>query len=579
MTTYTSSLRMILPDSGALVNTWGTVLNASLINLIDSSIAGYTSITMSDADYTLTTANGSGDQARSAFLNFTGTNTAIRNVLAPAVSKEYVVSNNTTGGFSIVIKISGGAGVTVPNGYTMKVWSDGVNFYEAVRYLGAPYIGTLNVTGNATIGGSLIANGGIVFSGNFTGSAASSAYTIAGGSTYNNGGSIALYGSAASGSPGTIAFSAGTGTTNNLVGSFNAAGTFNVVNNATIGGTLGVTGASTFSSPLTITNQQPLIWNNPSGGADAKIWAANASTNVLNFYASNDASSATTTWLQVTRSGYGVTSVSFPAGAISAAGALAVSGTFTSTGAATLSGGATVPTVLTASGTSGAQSSAFIVSNATGSNYGAAWYMNNSSGGATNPNKWFRINPTGDFQIVNNSYTSIIFSVSDAGNVSFTGNLSATGGVVTLGNTTFNGTVTATSAGTNLASTQISSLGVGTGATGTAGQIVATNNITAYYSDNRLKTRFENIPNALDSVKKLNGFYYEANATAQALGYEAKREIGVSAQEVEAIYPEIVAPAPIDNQYLTVHYERLVPILIEAIKELTAKVEALENKA
>ena len=47
MTTYTSSLRMILPDSGALVNTWGTVLNASLINLIDSSIAGYTSITMS----------------------------------------------------------------------------------------------------------------------------------------------------------------------------------------------------------------------------------------------------------------------------------------------------------------------------------------------------------------------------------------------------------------------------------------------------------------------------------------------------------------------------------------------------
>jgi hypothetical protein len=124
--------------------------------------------------------------------------------------------------------------------------------------------------------------------------------------------------------------------------------------------------------------------------------------------------------------------------------------------------------------------------------------------------------------------------------------------------------------------TQIASLGVGTSASGTTGEIRATNNVTAYYSDDRLKTKLGNIEGALDLVGRLNGFYYEANQTAVDLGYEVKREVGVSAQEVEAIMPEIVAPAPIDDRYLTVRYERLAPLLIEAIKELKDKVESLE---
>ena len=62
------------------------------------------------------------------------------------------------------------------------------------------------------------------------------------------------------------------------------------------------------------------------------------------------------------------------------------------------------------------------------------------------------------------------------------------------------------------------------------------------------------------------------------LGYEVKREVGVSAQEVEAIMPEVVAPAPIDDKYLTVRYEKLIPLLVQAIKELSDKVETLEAK-
>jgi hypothetical protein len=147
----------------------------------------------------------------------------------------------------------------------------------------------------------------------------------------------------------------------------------------------------------------------------------------------------------------------------------------------------------------------------------------------------------------------------------------------TINGTSFNGSanITITAAATNV-DTQLASLGVGTAASGTAGEIRATNNVTAYYSDDRLKTKLGNIEGALDLVGRLNGFYYEANQTAVDLGYEVKREVGVSAQEVEAIMPEIVAPAPIDDRYLTVRYERLAPLLIEAIKELKDKVESLE---
>lgn len=125
---------------------------------------------------------------------------------------------------------------------------------------------------------------------------------------------------------------------------------------------------------------------------------------------------------------------------------------------------------------------------------------------------------------------------------------------------------------------QFNSIGVGTAASGTAGEIRATNNITAYYSDDRLKTKLGNIENALDKVRSLSGFYYEANEVAQSFGYEVKREVGVSAQQVQAVQPEVVAPAPIDENYLTVRYERLVPLLIEAIKELDGELQSIKQQ-
>lgn len=116
--------------------------------------------------------------------------------------------------------------------------------------------------------------------------------------------------------------------------------------------------------------------------------------------------------------------------------------------------------------------------------------------------------------------------------------------------------------------------------TGTfSGAVTSTSTITSGFSDDRLKTRHGKIENALDKVQSLDGFYYTPNDVAQALGYQAIQDVGVSAQSVQAIMPEIVFSAPIDDKYLTVHYEKLVPLLIEAIKELKTEIDQLKNKA
>ena len=132
-------------------------------------------------------------------------------------------------------------------------------------------------------------------------------------------------------------------------------------------------------------------------------------------------------------------------------------------------------------------------------------------------------------------------------------------------------------------------LGVGTTAPTTAGQIYATNSITAFYSDERLKTKISVIENALDKVDQLTGFIYTSNDLAASFGYtDRSLQVGISAQAAQKVQPEVVKPAPFDiaddgtsksgENYLTVQYEKLVPLLIEAIKELRAEVNQLKGK-
>lgn len=124
--------------------------------------------------------------------------------------------------------------------------------------------------------------------------------------------------------------------------------------------------------------------------------------------------------------------------------------------------------------------------------------------------------------------------------------------------------------------------------------IAATGNVTAYYSDKRLKENLKVIENALDTVKSWTGYHYNANVLAQSYGYDPnKKEIGLLAQDVQATTPEAVEQAPFDvsavkgkslsgQNYLTLKYERLVPVLVQAIKEMdeavTKKFQEQENR-
>jgi hypothetical protein len=215
--------------------------------------------------------------------------------------------------------------------------------------------------------------------------------------------------------------------------------------------------------------------------------------------------------------------------------------------------------------------------------------------GATTPNKFVRV-LSGSFQVVNSANSVVIMNMDDSGNTTFNGNVTASGGTMTA--VTFSGNATtATMASTANALTtgnnyQMNSLGVGTAASGTAGEIRATNNVTAYYSDRRLKNISGSISDALAKVNSLSGVFYTNNSIANHYGYTSKeQQVGVIAQEVQAVLPEAVKAAPFDTtfidgrevsrsgeDYLTVQYEKLVPLLIEAIKELSAEVTALKKK-
>jgi len=123
----------------------------------------------------------------------------------------------------------------------------------------------------------------------------------------------------------------------------------------------------------------------------------------------------------------------------------------------------------------------------------------------------------------------------------------------------------------------------------TSGNVYATADVIAFSSDKRLKENIRPIENALDKIDKLSGFVYNWNEKAnKEAGYDTNKDyVGVFAQDVEKVQPEAVDLAPFDNgkdnksisgeNYLTVQYEKLVPLLIESIKELKKEIKELKE--
>jgi len=205
----TTLLGLALPVEGELDGTWGDVVNDSITSLVDSAVAGTTTLS-ADSDVTLTTTVLAANQARQAVLLWTASNGATtRNITAPAQSKPYIVINAGTG--SVVLRGAGPtAGVTIVSGEKcLAAWNgsdfvkiatstaDGVTSVGGTGTVnGITLTGTVTSTGNLTLGGTLsgvslstqvtgtlpIANGGI----GATSFAAAGLATLTGAETLTN---------------------------------------------------------------------------------------------------------------------------------------------------------------------------------------------------------------------------------------------------------------------------------------------------------------------------------------------------------------------------------------------------------
>jgi hypothetical protein len=144
--TYSPSLKITLMGDGDQAGLWGQTTNTNLGTLLEQAITGVTSITMSDANYTLTSFNGVTDEARNAVLVVSGTNAAVRDLIPPVQEKLYTVVNNTTGGFAIRVIGVSGTGVNIPNGATCLVFCDGTNFVNGL----SGSAGNFSVNGTVT---------------------------------------------------------------------------------------------------------------------------------------------------------------------------------------------------------------------------------------------------------------------------------------------------------------------------------------------------------------------------------------------------------------------------------------------
>jgi hypothetical protein len=206
---YTTSLKIQQIGSGEQSGVWGSTTNTNW-SLIEQAVAGVTSITMANSNYTLSSLNGVSDEARNMVLVVGGTNSAVYQVVAPLVKKFYIVSNSTSGGYAITIGAATGSIVSVPNGVVGQVYCDGVNFYSAqtgsagnfyvngtltaggIADTGALSTATLTVSGASTFTGTATHNGATIFNGTATHNSTTTVPTVSTGDNSTNAASTAL---------------------------------------------------------------------------------------------------------------------------------------------------------------------------------------------------------------------------------------------------------------------------------------------------------------------------------------------------------------------------------------------------
>ena len=567
---FTTNKLLEKPAYNSYVDDWNTPVNADMDD-IDTAFGGATLLNATSVSGTVTLSIS---QYRPPLIVVTGTLTNNVNYQLPSgKGGTWTFYNNTTGLFSVTFSSAGGGtSVVIAQTASVIVVCDGTNVAVANTYAagattavqynnGGVLTGTTNFVHDGTNvgigitppGSKLDVKGTLRLSGSTSGYVGFAPAAAAGSTTYllpaadgaagqflSTNGSATL--SWSSSSAGVSNFSAGsTGFTPSTAtsGAVTLAGTLNVAN--------GGTGQTSY------TNGQLLIGNSTGNTLAKTTLTAGSGVTISN--------GAGTITVSATGLGGTVTSVS----GTGTVNGITLSGTVTSSGNLTL-GGALSGVSLTSqvSGTLPVANGGTGVATISGLVYG----------NGTSP-----MSAASAAQVVAVIGATAVTNATNATNASSVPYSGLTGAVPTWNqNTTGNAaTATTSSACSGNAATATTATNL-SGGTVAATTITATGNITAYFSDDRLKNRMGYISGALAKIMSLKGFYYEANETAQALGYKPVREVGLSAQDVQAVLPEVIAPAPIDPQYLTLDYARLVPLLVEAIKEQQILIDALSAK-
>lgn len=500
-----SNLKIQLMATGENSTTWGTVTNTNLGTALEEAIVGSADVTFASGSVTLTLSDTNGTQtARNMRLNLIGTTGgSTRNLVVPSIEKPYIVNNTCAD--SVVVKTAAGAGITVPAGKTMWVYSNGVDVVDATNHLTS-----------LTLGSPLpVSSGG-------TGS--------------NTGSGAAL---------------------TNLNASNVSSGTLAV----TYGGTGGTTAATARVNLL------------PSYTANGgKVLALNAGASDTEWISVGGAGTVTSVNAATAISG-----LSFSGGPITGAGTLTLSGTLGVQGGGTGATSFTSGAVLIGAGTAAVTTVSPGASGNVLTSNGSAWVS--QAGGASGVSSFNT--RTGAVTLTSTDVTTALTYLPVQPNGS---GASGTWGISISGNAGTATTATTANALNTSNNYQVNSLGVGTPGSGTAGEIRATNNVTAFYSsDARLKENVQPIQNALGIVSAVGGKTFDwTDAYIAEHGGEdgyfvTKSDFGVIAQDVQAVFPLAVRTR--GDGTLAVDYEKLVAVAFAAIAELKAEVEALKRAA
>jgi hypothetical protein len=227
-----SSLKIELIGTGEQEGIWGNTTNVNLGTAIEQAITGSGDVTFASADVTLTLTNSNAAQvARNLRLVCVGVSDGARQLIVPAIEKQYIIQNDLAD--TVTIKPPGGAtGIAVPAGKTMTVFNNGTNIVEVNTYATNFTIGgTFSAAGNLSALNISTANVTATGAGAFTGNVSAANFSTAGNSA--------------------------------VTGNSNVGGILTVTGNAAVGGNLTVTGSGAFNAtsalkiPVGTTAQQP----------------------------------------------------------------------------------------------------------------------------------------------------------------------------------------------------------------------------------------------------------------------------------------------------------------------------------